>query len=271
MGRERRGHDPRARAGDGRSDADGVVVIITAKFPSICPVCNTRIAPGFSVEWSQGSQARHVACHVACPSAAPKAPAPYVRYEKWKPCKRAALPNHVGLVRVAGAATPWAHVREGMTAEPVREGDAFVIVSQDARYESTEDNEDMGDCTGAGWHVTLHLRHATAEEAAPAVAKAAAERTKRDGAKVRTEQMRELTDLCRAGWYGHDNDAQRPVGRELVVDPGVHGSGRYVAILSADEGAVALWSGGHYDDYRSALMITRDPRAVELFLALAGV
>lgn len=35
---------------------------ITAKFASVCPHCGTRITPGTQVEWSRGSQARHVAC-----------------------------------------------------------------------------------------------------------------------------------------------------------------------------------------------------------------
>jgi len=42
---------------------------ITAKFTSICPVCNVRITPGTKVEWSRGSQARHVACTAAAPAA----------------------------------------------------------------------------------------------------------------------------------------------------------------------------------------------------------
>jgi hypothetical protein len=35
---------------------------ITAKFASVCPCCNVRIAVGTKVEWSKGNKARHVAC-----------------------------------------------------------------------------------------------------------------------------------------------------------------------------------------------------------------
>ncbi len=37
-------------------------MIITAKFASICPCCNSRIVPGSKVEWSKGSPAKHTAC-----------------------------------------------------------------------------------------------------------------------------------------------------------------------------------------------------------------
>lgn len=37
-------------------------MIITAKFASVCPCCNARIAVGSKVEWSKGSKACHVAC-----------------------------------------------------------------------------------------------------------------------------------------------------------------------------------------------------------------
>jgi hypothetical protein len=37
-------------------------MIITAKFASVCPCCNVRIATGSRVEWTKGSKARHVTC-----------------------------------------------------------------------------------------------------------------------------------------------------------------------------------------------------------------
>lgn len=46
---------------------------ITAKFASVCPCCQSRIAVGDKVEWSKGSKARHVAC-----SGKPAAHAPRV-------------------------------------------------------------------------------------------------------------------------------------------------------------------------------------------------
>ena len=35
---------------------------ITARFPSTCPTCSQRIAPGQAVEWTKGTPARHVSC-----------------------------------------------------------------------------------------------------------------------------------------------------------------------------------------------------------------
>ena len=37
-------------------------MVITAKFASVCPCCSNRITPGIKVEWSKGSEARHVSC-----------------------------------------------------------------------------------------------------------------------------------------------------------------------------------------------------------------
>lgn len=36
--------------------------IITAKFSTICPCCNSRIEAGSRVSWTPGSKALHVAC-----------------------------------------------------------------------------------------------------------------------------------------------------------------------------------------------------------------
>lgn len=38
------------------------VMIITAKFASVCPCCRQPIAVGSRIEWSKGSPAKHVAC-----------------------------------------------------------------------------------------------------------------------------------------------------------------------------------------------------------------
>lgn len=253
---------------------------ITARYSSSCPACGHTIAAGTKVEWSRGAKARHVQCpaRIATPAPRPQAPqtpsveaAPYVRREKWAPCKRAALPDTVGKVRVAGATKrDWAGLREGAVGEPVREGDALVVAAQTAYYESAEDNEDMGDMSGPGWHVTLYLRRATEAEGAPALARAAEANAQRAGAALRAAQIRELRALCERGWGACDDAAIRPAGREIVLDPGVSGSGRTIAILSPEGGAVAVWCGGYYDDYRPTLWVSAEPRAVEVFVALAG-
>lgn len=37
-------------------------MIITAKFESVCPCCQSSIAVGSRVEWERGSKARHETC-----------------------------------------------------------------------------------------------------------------------------------------------------------------------------------------------------------------
>lgn len=258
---------------------------ITAKFPSVCPDCGHDIVAGQKVEWAKGQKATHVRCPAAKKVARPResAPAadrrtppsieaaPYQRGEKLPPCRRAALHDATGEVRVAGATKgAYARVRDDAFATPVAEGDALFVVGQTAYFESTEQNEDFGDMTGAGWHVTLYMRRATAEEAAPALARAATAKAAREAAAARKALIAELVALCRTGWHTSDNAARRPAGAEVVIAPGTNGSGREIAILSPDGSAVALWGSGHYDDYRETLAVTRAPRAAEIFAALAG-
>lgn len=37
-------------------------MIITAKFPAVCPCCSGRINAGDKIEWSKGEKAKHVGC-----------------------------------------------------------------------------------------------------------------------------------------------------------------------------------------------------------------
>lgn len=262
-------------------------MIITAKFSSTCPKCGQYIDVGSKVEWSKGAKAVHVKCPTGVASSSPKpsvqkaAPssvstataAPYVRREKWEPCKRVHLPNTVGDVRVVGAfRRSWATLREGATGEPVVEGDALVVVAQEAFYESAEQNEDMGDMSGPGWQVTLYLRRATVEEAAPALALADAAKV-RTAAKARRDAA--VVTLKRLdGWISSDSDADVAwrgcANSSLVeVDPGVSGSGRYQARLSTDGSTVAVYCGGYYDDYRPTLRVSVDPTVVAAYRVLA--
>lgn len=148
---------------------------IQARFESRCPACGDRIQVGSTVEWSKGSAARHVDCQKAraerpVQAVAPAAPAkvarvpaeadaPYMAREKWAPCKRAGLRSAAGETRLY---TNPITARSGDT-DATAVG-VFTVVGQTEVYESAEDNEDMGDMLGAGWHVTLYLRRATPEE-----------------------------------------------------------------------------------------------------------
>lgn len=159
-------------------------MIIVAKYNSSCPKCGTFIDAGTKVEWSKGQKATHVTCpsgeaasskrrdaalvarhtvshHVPVPNAET---APFVAYEKWEPCKRAALGSAVGEQRRYEGKRGTAYERGAQNGAQKPAHGCFTVVAQDARYESTEDNEDIGDCTGPGWQVTLYLRRATPEE-----------------------------------------------------------------------------------------------------------
>jgi hypothetical protein len=51
------------------------VMLITAKFASVCPCCSQRIQVGSKVEWSKGSPAKHTACAQGSTSTVSAAPA----------------------------------------------------------------------------------------------------------------------------------------------------------------------------------------------------
>jgi hypothetical protein len=150
-----------------------------AKFPGTCPKCGVRYTTGTTIQWQSGEKARHVTCpqqgSVAAPQTAPVpresvptiAEAPFVIFEKWRPCKRSALPNAVGETkRLVNRLPEFRKGAEsfGEAARPT--SGVYVVVSQQGRYETADDNEDMGDCSGAGWQMTLYCRPASEEEVA---------------------------------------------------------------------------------------------------------
>ena len=189
--------------------------------------------------------------------------------EKWAPCKRAYLPDWTGKPIVAKSSrAPWASLRSGASGIPVHEGDALTVVSQRAYWESAEQNEDAGDMTGPGWQITLYLRRATEEEALPVQRYEEKARAERDAVALRKALTGELSRLCRAGSVAVDEAAVRPAGQEIQLDPGVHGSGRIIAVLFNGGSSVGVWCSGYYDDYRPSLFVSDDPRAVEIMRIL---
>lgn len=278
---------------------------MNARFPGRCTACGQWINVGDKIEWSKGAGAKHVRCapkgaqpKETMPTAARTAPtasyaatakpakavasetrkapagdlgveaAPFVRHEKWEPSKRAAfesrLASEIGRRVVLADKARMVLGRSGETV--LADGGAYLVVGGTGRYESAEQNEDMGDMTGPGWQVTLYLRRATDEEAAPA----RAEHARADAQRARAASIRELERLCEAGMRASDGEAAMPEGRNVEISRGVHGSGRKVAVLSPDGEAVAVWCSGYYDDYRQTLAVSRDPRAVEIVRALLG-
>jgi hypothetical protein len=58
------------------------------------------------------------------------------------------------------------------TVRTTRDGAAWLVLGAEARYHS-ENSDDDGN-QRSGWYLTLHVREATSEEAAPALAERAA-------------------------------------------------------------------------------------------------
>lgn len=224
---------------------------IVAKFPSRCACCGGSIQPGEKIEWKKGEPARHARC-AAKPARAStprerKAPAPQVDVSGCRLLSRRSRERNdnyeVGQVLHA------AKVPGGGG----QDGHYWTVVRVERKWRDDDTDE---------WMVACHARPSTPEEcAAPDASRQAAEQRK--------ALMVELVRLCESGVRTGDDNASRPVGSELVVDPGVQGSGLRVAVLGAD-GSVSLWCSGHYDDYRQSLAVTRDPRAAEVFALLVG-
>lgn len=256
---------------------------ITAKFASTCPSCGAQITPGTTVEWERGSKAVHVKCPartaspaktavatavattVAAPSSADSSAnsgAPFTLHERWEPCKRAYLPNACGETRRQTNASRVATTGATHPAHGV-----YVVVSQDGRYESTEDNEDMGDMSGPSWHMVLKCRAATDAEAAPVLAAHAAKEQRIAAKQERERLIKELRKLCETGGYVGD-EPRCPEGETVILQPGVSGnSGLLRAVLISDT-SVGVWCYGYYDDYRSSLCVSNSPRAVEIMRSL---
>lgn len=249
-----------------------------AKFPGRCRACGGHLSAGDRIDWTKGAGARHVQCPEAqerADSTKARTPAavdaPFVRHEKWEPCRRAhfdaRLRDQIGR-RVVLATTDRMVLAADGTAMP-GDGAAYLVVGGSGRYWSADDADDMGDCDGASWQVTLRLRLATEDEAREARADHAQRQAAAAAKAARQDATRELTRLCEAAMRASDDQARCPDGERVVVAEGEHG-GRTIAVLSADGGAVALWCEGYYDDWRQTLAVTREPRAVELFRLLAG-
>jgi hypothetical protein len=77
---------------------------ITAKYAGTCPVCRQSITPGAKVEWTKGSQARHVACAqgVSAPARAPLSNARIATERKSWGARRGMGSGHGAAVRMPG-------------------------------------------------------------------------------------------------------------------------------------------------------------------------
>jgi len=243
-------------------------MVITAKFASKCGGCGGTIHAGDKIEWSKGVVPRHARCVKGSVQKAHATATPKARPVTRAP-RRPSFPTEPpepGAHRIEGRRSDRRDSRYDVGsvvhAPKVKiEGGGpdrhYYTVLAAVMYPPNEDNGQYG------WVECAWVRASTDEEAAPVAARLTS-------AADRKAMLAELDTLARAGWTGSDDTAAKPAGREVVLDAGTHGSGRRIALLSEDGGAVAVWCGGYYDDYRPTLEVTRDPRAVEIVTKLLG-
>lgn len=143
---------------------------LRAQYTSRCRNCRVTITPGEQIMWQQGRGS----WHVVCPEKAAEAPAPSSTRVKAMVATLEDAPfvvfekhdhrvNAVGETRRYEKRLPT--VRDGAPAGTTAAPGVYVIVAQDGYYQTREQNEDMGDCSGPGWEMTFYLRFATPEEA----------------------------------------------------------------------------------------------------------
>lgn len=237
---------------------------IVAKFASRCADCGGAIRPGTKIEWSKGQPARHAACP-ALPTAkraaasAPRRPRAPQQPTAVQPPDQVVYRRSTGrddagaesgttvrLSRVAGGGGPDGH---------------YWTVLATGKLPPNEDNGDYD------WQIWTHVRPATDAEAAPVAERLTAKATREAATTAALAELESL--VVRDEQRTPESEARLPEGREYVVHPGAHGSGREVYRLTPD-GRVARYQTGHYDDFRASLWTTSDPRAVEVLSTLLG-
>ncbi len=149
-----------------------------AKYAGTCKACGRGFAAGTSIDWTKATGSRHAVCPTsAAPATAnvDTTAAPFEIAERWEPCKRTFLDQQIasilGETRSYPKRGPVLRGAAGADRKPVP-GVYVVVGSGPCHYQNAQDNEDMGDMSGAHWTVTLYLRAATPEEAAIAQARA---------------------------------------------------------------------------------------------------
>lgn len=236
--------------------------IITAKYPGWCPKCGKKINIGDKIMWIKGEKPTHA----VCPTGSPQQPSQQQQRAAPAPERRQAFPQsppEPGAFQIQGDRSGRNDrsydVGKTIHAPKVRDpgggpdGHYYTVLAS-VLYPP---NEDMGHY---GWRERAWVRPATDAEAAPLAGRLTAKAN-------REALVAELVAILRAG--ENLGDVAHPAGRVFTVNPGVHGSGQELAILG-DDGAVYLWSSGHYDDYRRSCWVVRSARAVEIMQTLLG-
>lgn len=227
---------------------------ITAKFAGQCKACGGSFPAGAQIEWNKGAGSKHVKC----------------------PEKRLAAAQDVAFTisldfRGYGKPSPDSEVgRTFRVASGEHKGKVVTALTQRATYQSAEDNEDMGDMRGGGWHAHLGCRLATPEETAKLVAMESEEQAKKDAARVAKDaekaaleaekaRLTKLTDgLVRTESFSHDVLATEP---RITVAQWSEGASHFVRVEErrAITGETVYVVYSHdYDDDRSVLYATRE-------------
>lgn len=154
---------------------------INARFSSICPACHRSIEVGTQVEWTKGSQARHVAC-----------PTPTTTSTEPKPAATSTESAPIRIIRRCGWQKPAIDSEVGITFRigpkgGEHAGQVVTVVKQSRSYMSRDDAEDMAGPDDAGWTLTLNCRLATDAEAAPVLAREAEAATALEAKRVALE------------------------------------------------------------------------------------
>jgi len=229
------------------------MAVITSKFPEQCKACGGSFPAGAQIEWSKATGSKHVKC----------------------PEKRLAAAQGVEFsvsLDFRGYGKPGTDSEVGRTfriASGPNKGKVATVLTQRASYQSEEDNEDMGDMRGGGWHAHLGCRLATAEETAKLEAEEAAEQAKQDDAraakeaakaaieaeKAKVEQL--TTGLVRTDSFDSSVLATAP---SVTVATWTEGASHYVRVdeRRAVSGEVVYVMHAHdYDDDRTVLYAPR--------------
>lgn len=141
-------------------------MIITAKFPSVCPCCSSRIAVGAKVEWSKGAKARHVKCPAA---SAPKA----------KPIRKVAPKAKADMTGCKHysrrSQDRWDNYEVGQVLYLSRSDEYVTVVAVDRKWRDDDSDE---------WMIGCYARPATEAEIAPVAARRAEAQRKADLAAI---------------------------------------------------------------------------------------
>ena len=226
---------------------------MTAKYPGKCRACGKPIYCGDKIEWTKEGGARHVNCGAAT-EAAPKAKKKAYDCRTWELdyySAKARCGYEAGVVVKAGS---WRKEEDPTTP------DWFYILETERWYDGDGDNG------RPGYYGHAVVREATAEEAAPKIAKEEAEKAAKESAEKKAALESELKRIVAQGEIVATVGYVLPEGTRYDIAAEITGRSGSLLILSPD-GSVSGVIRGATDD-SEALQTTHDPRAAEILGSL---